>query len=93
LGDLSEVAVVDDVSCVVEHNSGLAVPVAASVFLAPALPCSLPQYLERIECEVIRSALKQTRNNRTQAAELLGVSFRQLRYSIQKLKINDVDAD
>ena len=65
----------------------------ASVFVAPTLPCSLPLYLERVEREVIRSALKQTRNNRTQAADLLGVSFRQLRYSIQKLKINDVDAD
>jgi two-component system response regulator PilR (NtrC family) len=39
---------------------------------------------------MIRRALARTRNNRTQAAELLGVSFRQLRYQIQKLKINDV---
>ncbi len=91
--NLNEIALVEDASFVVEHNSDLPMPAAASVFLAPTLPCSLPQYLERIECEVIRSALKQTRNNRTQAAELLGVSFRQLRYSIQKLKINDVDAD
>jgi len=72
-----------------DSNTDLKSP--ASVFLAPSLPCSLPDYLERIEREVIRSALKQTRNNRTQAAELLGVSFRQLRYSIQKLKISDVD--
>lgn len=64
-----------------------------SIFVAPTLPCSLPQYLERVEREVIRSALKQTRNNRTQAADLLGVSFRQLRYSIQKLKISDVETD
>lgn len=63
------------------------------VFAAPALPCVLPDYLERIEREVIRSALARTRNNRTQAAELLGVSFRQLRYSIQKLKISDVETD
>lgn len=67
-------------------------PVAPEdIFAAPELPCSLPEYLERIEREVIRSALKRTRNNRTQAAELLGVSFRQLRYSIQKLKVADVD--
>lgn len=64
-----------------------------SVFSAPALPCVLPEYLEQIEREVIRAALVKTRNNRTQAAELLGVSFRQLRYSIQKLKICDVDSD
>lgn len=59
------------------------------IFCIPQLPCSLPEYLARIESEVIRLALKKTRNNRTQAAELLGVSFRQLRYSIQKLKIYD----
>ncbi|MBR7799468.1 sigma-54-dependent transcriptional regulator [Undibacterium fentianense] len=64
----------------------------ASVLL-PELPCSLPAFLEHIEREVIRAALLKTRNNRTQAAELLGVSFRQLRYSIQKLKIHDVEAD
>ena len=64
-----------------------------SIFAAPTLPCVLPDYLEQIEREVIRAALAKTRNNRTNAAELLGISFRQLRYSIQKLKINDVDAE
>lgn len=55
----------------------------------PELPCSLPDYLESIEREMIRRALEKTRHNRTQAADLLGVSFRQLRYQIQKLKIQD----
>ncbi|MFZ6646428.1 sigma-54-dependent transcriptional regulator [Undibacterium sp. TJN25] len=64
-------------------------PRGDDIFAAPDLPCSLPDYLERIEREVIRRALARTRNNRTQAAELLGVSFRQLRYQIQKLKIGD----
>ncbi|PXX43953.1 sigma-54-dependent transcriptional regulator [Undibacterium pigrum] len=59
------------------------------IFAAPGLPCSLPDYLENVEREMIRRALHQTRNNRTQAAELLGVSFRQLRYQIQKLKIQE----
>jgi two-component system response regulator PilR (NtrC family) len=59
------------------------------VFSPPTLPCSLPEYLENIEREMIMRALEQTRHNRTQAAELLGVSFRQLRYQIQKLKIQD----
>ncbi len=62
-------------------------------FAMPGLPCVLPEILEQVEREVIRAALLKTRNNRTQAAELLGVSFRQLRYSIQKLKISDVDTD
>lgn len=60
-----------------------------NVFMAPELPCSLPDYLERIEREMISRALVKARYNRTQAAELLGVSFRQLRYQIQKLKIHD----
>ncbi|MFZ6688006.1 sigma-54-dependent transcriptional regulator [Undibacterium sp. SXout11W] len=53
------------------------------------LPCSLPAFLESIEAEMIRRALLKTNNNRTQAAELLGISFRQLRYQIQKLKIQE----
>lgn len=77
----------------VEQVTDSGISNAASLFLAPTLPCSLPAYLEKVEREVIRSALKQTRNNRTQAAELLGISFRQLRYSIQKLKISDVEAN
>ena len=34
-------------------------------------------------------ALAQTNYNRTQAAQLLGISFRQLRYQMQKLNIQD----
>ncbi|MBR7793183.1 sigma-54-dependent Fis family transcriptional regulator [Undibacterium sp. FT147W] len=64
-------------------------PKDEDVFSPPKLPCSLPEYLENIERELIMRALEQTRHNRTQAAELLGVSFRQLRYQIQKLKIQD----
>ncbi|MES2049759.1 MAG: sigma-54 dependent transcriptional regulator [Pseudomonadota bacterium] len=62
-----------------------------NIFLAPELPFSLPDYLERIEKELISRALVKARYNRTQAAELLGVSFRQLRYQIQKLKIHDTE--
>lgn len=61
----------------------------ADSFAAPTLPCCLPEYLEQIERELIRRALVQTRHNRTQAAELLGISFRQLRYQIQKLNIQE----
>ncbi len=62
---------------------------SANAFLVPELPFSLPDYLERIEKELIGRALVKARYNRTHAAELLGVSFRQLRYQIQKLKIHD----
>ena len=55
------------------------------------LPKSLPAYLEQVEREIILKALQKTRYNKTQAAELLGVSFRQLRYQIQKLKIDEME--
>ncbi len=51
------------------------------------LPNSLPDYLEQVERDIIQRALAQTNFNRTQAAQLLGISFRQLRYQMQKLNI------
>ncbi|GGC08139.1 sigma-54-dependent Fis family transcriptional regulator [Oxalicibacterium flavum] len=51
------------------------------------LPASLPDHLDSVEREVICRALARTRFNRTQAAELLGISFRQLRYRMQRLNI------
>jgi two-component system response regulator PilR (NtrC family) len=52
--------------------------------LAPGeLP--LPDYLENIEKKAILDALEKTGNNKTAAAKLLGVSFRTLRYRLQKL--------
>jgi two-component system, NtrC family, response regulator PilR len=53
------------------------------------LPANLPEYLERVEREIIVRALAQTQYNRTQAAQLLGISFRQLRYQMQKLNIKE----
>jgi two-component system response regulator PilR (NtrC family) len=47
----------------------------------------LPQYLEEVERRRIVQALEQTRWNRTAAAELLGISFRTLRYRLKKLQI------
>ena len=52
------------------------------------LPNSLPDYLEQVERDIILRALAQTQFNRTQAAQLLGISFRQLRYQMQKLDIH-----
>jgi len=43
--------------------------------------------LENIEREAIVKALEQTRYNKTKAAELLGMTFRQLRYRVKKLGI------
>jgi two-component system response regulator PilR (NtrC family) len=55
----------------------------------PELPCNLPMHLDDIERNIIRVALQKTRYNRTQAAELLGISFRQLRYRMQRLGVHE----
>ncbi len=56
--------------------------------LVNALPESLPDHLDDVERDIIRRALARTHFNRTQAAELLGISFRQLRYRMQRLEIH-----
>ncbi|WP_423192442.1 sigma-54-dependent transcriptional regulator [Cupriavidus sp. H18C2] len=54
-----------------------------------AFPIDLPARLEAVERELILRALRQTGFNRTAAAPLLGLNFRQLRYRIQQLGIRD----
>ncbi len=69
----------------------VAAPAAAPVAAPPpgpdALPNSLPDYLIQVERDIILRALAQTQFNRTQAAQLLGISLRQLRYQMAKLDI------
>jgi two-component system response regulator PilR (NtrC family) len=48
---------------------------------------ALQDYLDRVERDVILKALEATRYNRTQAARELGVSFRSLRYRLERLGI------
>jgi two-component system response regulator PilR (NtrC family) len=60
--------------------------------LPDALPANLPDYLIQVERDIILRALAQTQFNRTQAAQLLGISFRQLRYQMQKLNIQEPEA-
>ena len=50
---------------------------------------SLPEKLESMERKAIMVALEKTRYNRTAAAKLLGVSFRALRYRMDRLGIKD----
>ncbi len=78
--------------------TAVAVPVAPAAVATPVasagtghgdpLPSSLPDYLNQVERDIILRALAQTQFNRTQAAQLLGISFRQLRYQMQKLDIH-----
>jgi two-component system response regulator PilR (NtrC family) len=70
----------------------LAPPVAeAAPPAAAALPRSLPEHLDKVERTLIQDALTRTRYNRTQAADLLGLTLRQLRYRMQRLQIHDND--
>jgi len=55
---------------------------------APNAKWPLPDYLDRVEKEAILEALEKTRFNRTAAAKLLGITFRALRYRMDRLGIN-----
>jgi two-component system response regulator PilR (NtrC family) len=48
---------------------------------------TLDEYLNRLERQAILEALQQTEGNRTAAARLLGVTFRSLRYRLERLGI------
>ena len=49
----------------------------------------LQDYLDEVERKVIVEALQKTGFNRTAAAKLLGVTFRSLRYRMQRLEISE----
>ena len=51
-------------------------------------PAELQDYLDDVERSRIVAALEQTRWNKTKAAKVLGISFRALRYRLQKLGID-----
>ncbi|STZ76933.1 sigma-54-dependent transcriptional regulator [Bergeriella denitrificans] len=47
----------------------------------------IQDYLDEVERNILRQVLQQTRYNRTQAAKLLGISFRSMRYRMERLEI------
>jgi two-component system response regulator PilR (NtrC family) len=51
--------------------------------------CPLPEYLDRVEKQALLEALEQTGFNRTAAAKLLGLTFRTMRYRMERLGIKD----
>jgi two-component system response regulator PilR (NtrC family) len=51
----------------------------------------LPAYLDRMERDVIQDALAKSGFNRTAAAKALGITFRSLRYRMQRLGIREPD--
>jgi two-component system, NtrC family, response regulator PilR len=55
------------------------------------LPSDIGVYIDSVERDVLERALEQTRYNRTEAANLLGLSLRQIRYRMARLGIRDDD--
>jgi two-component system response regulator PilR (NtrC family) len=53
--------------------------------IVDGIPSDLAAYLDALERDAIRAALARTRHNRTAAAQLLGITFRQLRYRMHRL--------
>jgi len=49
---------------------------------------ALDSYLDTQQRDAIQKALEQTKYNKTAAAKVLGITFRQLRYRLKKLGIN-----
>ncbi|MDA0820823.1 MAG: sigma-54 dependent transcriptional regulator [Proteobacteria bacterium] len=72
----------------------LNLPAATSIPIAPTREThrddsgELQGYLDDVERERILQALEQTRWNKTKAAKLLGISFRALRYRLEKLGLD-----
>ena len=46
---------------------------------------NLEEYLEEVERKLLEKALEQHKHNKTATAKVLGISFRSLRYRLQKL--------
>jgi two-component system response regulator PilR (NtrC family) len=63
-------------------------PASGATASGPAGEENLDEYLARIEEVAIRDALAKTNQNKTAAAKLLGITFRALRYKLEKLGID-----
>jgi len=75
---------------VIEENDLLLVPVeheqqSDNTALSSRYP--LPKYLDQVEKQALLEALEQTGFNRTAAAKLLGLTFRTMRYRMDRLGI------
>ena len=71
-----------------DEQDSLIKPVDTENMTTGQLPAQgLEHYLQEQERRLIITALKQTNWNKTQAAELLGTTFRSLRYRMSKLEI------
>ena len=58
-------------------------------FAVEAAYGDLEGYLEQIEKQILTAALQECRWNKTATANLLGISFRSLRYRLKKLGLEE----
>jgi two-component system response regulator PilR (NtrC family) len=69
--------------------SGLAGSHGEQLIQLPEEGCRLEEVLTEVERRFLLQALDRTNGVRTQAAKLLGISFRSLRYRLQKQSLED----
>ncbi len=78
-----------------DHGQESSVPAAAGAqagdFGIPDRGMALEDRLEEIEIGYLREALNSTGGNMTEAARLLGMSYRSMRYRVQKLRVRDAE--
>ena len=63
-------------------------PGSAAAMLSGERTLPLHEYLDQIERQQIQKALELTRFNKTAAAKVLGITFRSLRYRLDRLGID-----
>ncbi|MDR3414113.1 MAG: sigma-54 dependent transcriptional regulator [Formivibrio sp.] len=86
---LERALALSDGTCIVPGDLQLVVPecdVQEGVH-EPGEKYPLQDYLDQVEKAAILEALEKTRFNRTQAARILGVTFRSMRYRMERLGI------
>lgn len=93
---LSDSAVIEPANLQISSNRGEAPSGSTATIAKNTSPQesnrggqSLDDYLSQIEQREIMTAIESTRWNKTEAAKLLGISFRSLRYRMKKLGLDD----
>jgi two-component system response regulator PilR (NtrC family) len=73
--------------------SGMTSQPTPELAVLPEEGCALDDVLSEVERRLILQALERTGGVRTNAAKLLGVTFRSLRYRLQKLSLDSGDEE
>jgi len=60
-----------------------------NIVFKDGLPENLDDYIMSIEAEILIKALKLSGGNQTKAADLLGITFRVIRYKIEKYSLRE----